>query len=363
MSLRNPFGQLAIGQLFESLLPDFILAFTFFTALSYSVLGRRFGHERAAVAMAGAIGLALASGLVWWEYANGFSVRNLGPIAIGFAVILLGMIMFQAIRQTGGSWSGALIAFGASLIVAWILGFDWPVPAEIVQTLATVGLIVGIIFFVMHIHHRGPPGRFIPAALGPELREIRHDMRDLNDDDRVGQRIDGFLYGMRRNATAFVQHPEQAPNLMAQLRQVLPAEGWLTEHMARLRERDHVLRNGHLQRIDELRHLIDRLPPEARKKAADELSARYHEQKLERRIERLDGAVAEAERRVKQLTAEAEQAAARYDYRRFNELLEAAEKLQAHNQKLLRIIERSEAKLVKIAEDLAKEFAGEEAKR
>lgn len=362
MGLGNPCGRLAIGQFLESLVPDFALAFTFFTALTYAVLGQRFGHQRSAVAMSSAIGLALSIGLVWWEQANGWSVRNLGPVAIGFAVILLAMIMFQAIRQTGGSWSGALIAFGASILVAWVLGFDWPVPAEIVQTLATVGLIVGIVMFFLHVHVRAPPGRFIPAAVAPEFREIRHDMRDLYDDDQVGQRIDGFLTGLRRRADVFVQHPEQAPNLMAQLRQILPAEGWLTERMAHLRERDHILRNGHLQRIHELRHLLDKLPPDARKKAADELSARYHEQKLEKRIERLDGAVAEAERRIRSLTQEAEQAAARYDYRRFNELLEEAEKLQAHNQKIFKIIERSEAKLMKIARDLATELAGEEAK-
>lgn len=362
MGLRNPFGQLAIGQLFESLLPDFALAFTFFTALTYAVLGKRFGHQRSAVAMSTAIGLALSIGLVWWEQSNGWSVRNLGPVAIGFAVILLAMIMFQGIRQTGGSWSGALIAFGSSITVAWLLGVDWPVPAEIVQTLATVGLIVGIVMFFMHVHVRAPQGRFVPAAVAPEFHEIRHDMRDLQDDEHVGQRIDGFLSGLRRHADTFVQHPEQAPNLMAQLRQILPAEGWLTERMAHLRERDHNLRNGHLQRIDELRHLVGKLPPEARKKAVDELSARHHELKLEKRLERLDGAVAEAERRIKQLTQEAEQAAARYDYRKFNELLESAEQLQAHNQKLFKIIERSEVKLVNIAEDLAKEFAGGEAK-
>jgi len=362
MGFRNPFGQLAIGRLFESLLPDFILAFTFFTALTYAILGQRFGHQRPAIAMSGSVGFALALGLVWWEQRHGWSVRNLGPVAIGFAVILLAMIMFQAIRRTGGSWSGALIAFGASILVAWILGVNWPMPAEIVQTLATVGLIVGIVLFVMHVHHRGPPGRFVPAAVAPELHEIRHDMRDLYDDDRAGQRIDGFLVGLRRRADTFVQHPEQAPDLMAQLRQILPAEGWLTERMARLRERDHSFRHGHWRRIDELRHLMDELPPEARKKAIDELTARRRELKLEKRIERLDGAVAEAERRIKQLTQDAERAAARYDFRAFNELLKSAEILQDHNQKLFKIIERSESKLARIAEALAKEFAGEEAK-
>ena len=42
MSAIIPFSDLFLGWLFESLLPDFALAFTFFTALTYAVLGRRF---------------------------------------------------------------------------------------------------------------------------------------------------------------------------------------------------------------------------------------------------------------------------------------------------------------------------------
>lgn len=354
--------QLPFGQFFQTLLPDFILAFTFFTALSYAVIGKRFGHQRSAIAMSAAVGLALGTGLVWWEYQNGLSVRNLGPLAVGFAVILLAMVMFQGIRQTGGTWSGAMIAFGASILVAWVLGADWPVPTEIIQTLATVGLIVGIVLFVMHLHGRAPHGQFIPAQVGPELAEVRHDMHDLYEDDRVGDRIDSFLVGLRKRADVFVQHPEEAPNIRAQLRKIFPAEGWLTERMARLRELAHKMRSGHFARIHELRGMMDKLPPEARKKAADELSARYHELKLEKRMERVDGAVAETERRVKQLTQDAEQAAARYDYRKVNDLLEEAEKLQAHNQRLFKIIERTEQKLLRIAEELAKRYAGGEAK-
>ena len=73
MSFDNSFSTLGIGRLFETLLPDFVLAFTFFTALTYAVLGRRFGHQRPAIAMSAAVGLALASGLVWWEHRNGAS--------------------------------------------------------------------------------------------------------------------------------------------------------------------------------------------------------------------------------------------------------------------------------------------------
>lgn len=357
MSFANTFSMPAIRPLLESLLPDFVLAFTFFTALSYAVLGRRFDHQRPAVAMSAAVGLALAIGLVSWEYQRGWSVRNLGPIAIGFAVILLAMIMFQGIRQTGGSWAGAGIAFGASILVAWVLGFDWPIASEIVQTLAIVGLIVGIVAFLVHMHGRGPPGHFIPTSVQPELADMRHDMRDLYEDRHVGEKIHGALFGLRKETDVFVEHPQEGAKILHQLRRVLPAEGWLTERLARVRERAHHVRKGHAARIDELRHIIKRLPVAARKKASRELSARYDELHFDKRLERLDKAVAENERRIKELTLEAQQATSRYDYRRLAELLEDAEKLQTHNEKLFKTIDRTERKLVRIAEDLAKEYS------
>jgi len=67
-------------ELFETLLPDFVLAFTFFTSVCYAVLGKRFGRQRPAIAMSATIGFALAVGLVWWEEANDFSIRDLGPV-------------------------------------------------------------------------------------------------------------------------------------------------------------------------------------------------------------------------------------------------------------------------------------------
>jgi hypothetical protein len=362
MALDSPFSDLAIGRLFESLLPDFILAFAFFTALTYAVLGQRFGHQRPAIAMSAAVGLALASGLAWWEYDHGWSVRNLGPIAIGFAVILLAMIMFQGIRQTGGTWSGALLAFGASILVAWILGADWPVPGEIVQTLAIVALVVGIVLFVIHLRGPGHPVSFVPPSAGRELSDVRHDLHDLRKDERVGEQIDSFLVDLRRHTDIFVRHPDDAPNILAQLRRILPAEGWLTQRVAQLRERAHHWHKGHLARLDELKHLVGKLPPEARKQAAEEMAARYEELKLDQRLERLDWAVAESEKRIRQLTLDAEQAVARYDYGKVNELLEAAERLQTQTDKLLRIIDRTEQKLGKVAQDLAKKYAGGDAK-
>ena len=72
-------------------------------------------------------------------------------------------------------------------------------------------------------------------------------------------------------------------------------------------------------------------------------------------MERLDVAVAENERRVKTLTTQAQEALARYDYPALNNLLEAAEKLQGHNEKLFKLIDRTEQKLAKLVKNVAEE--------
>jgi hypothetical protein len=85
--------------LMESHLPDFVLAFAFFTSMFYAMLGKRFERQRPAIAMSAAIGFALSTGLVWWEQANDFSIKNLGPIAVGFAILLLAFVMYQSVRM------------------------------------------------------------------------------------------------------------------------------------------------------------------------------------------------------------------------------------------------------------------------
>lgn len=357
MAFADPLSLFPIGPFFESLLPDFILAFTFFTALVYAVLGKRFDHQRSAVAMAAAVGLALASGLVWWEYQRGWSIRNLGPIAVGFAVILLGMIMFQGIRQTGGSWAGAGIAMGASILIAWVLGVDWPVAPAVIQSLAIVGLLAGIIAFFLHRHVPSSGYRWVPAHVEPEIAGIQHDMSDLDEGRRVDRRIGGALTHLRARTDSLAVHHEEAPDFMAQLQRILPAEGWLTERLAALRARAHVIQKGHLARIDELREAIGKLPRYARKRAEQELAARYEELHMDQRLERLNAAVAENERRIRELTREAEAAVVRHDYRKLADLLDAARKLQEHNAKLFKLIERGERKLMDAARRIAKDAA------
>jgi len=272
-------------------------------------------------------------------------------VAVGFAIIVLAGVIYQSIRHVGGNWAGAGIAFGACILVGWTLGIDWPVRAEIVQTLAGAALTVGVLAFL--IHRKGALGHFPQAS--HELSDVRHDMSDLHEDRRVGNMLGHGFRRLRKKASSLFDHPEGADDVMLQLKRMLPAEGWLTERMARLRAKAHLIRRGHVARIKELRGGLARMPPEAKRRISREMVTRYSELKLDLRLERLDKAVAENERRIRELTRSAQQNLQRHDYRELVNILEDASKLQAHNAKLLRTIERTEAKLVTAAKRIAQQ--------
>ncbi len=342
----NPFEDLPISELFETLLPDFVLAFTFFTSVCYAVLGKRFGQQRPAIAMSAVFGFALSVGLIWWEQANGFSIKDLGPIAIGFAIIILAFVMYHAIGQVGGSWAGAGIALGASILVAKVLGLKIPLDSEVILTVMIVALIVGILSFMSHRHYNYPKLQYNR----PFVRDIRHDMSDLYRNKHLSNRLATKMRNIRHDAETLQEHPEEAGDILQQLRKVLPAEGWLTQRMAQLRAKAHRIRNGHIARLKETRHLVAKLPTSAKKKVSAQLADRYrHIIGIDTRLQRLDRAVAENERRIYQLTRKAQKYTTRSDSRKLRDAIKTAEKLQRHNTRLFKIIVRTEGKLTRAA--------------
>jgi hypothetical protein len=76
---------------------------------------------------------------------------------------------------------------------------------------------------------------------------------------------------------------------------------------------------------------------------------------IETRLERLDRAVAENERRIRQLTNDAQAHTDRYEHQQLCDDLKAAQRLQHHNSRLFKIIERTEQKLSAIAKQVAQE--------
>jgi len=352
MRLEDWWHHWHLEELLESYLPDFILSFSFFTSVVYVALGKRFEQQRPAIAMSAAIGLALSLGLVWWEQANDFSIKNLGPIAVGFAILLLAFVMYQCIRQVGGSWAGAGITIGASIVIAQLLGIPVPIDPQIIQTIIVVALIFGLLAFMSHRHHL-----HLPVNLSrPALPDIKHSMADLYRQRHLSKGLDHSLRRLRKTANTLYEHPEEAGDILRQVKRMLPAQGYLTERMAQLRTKAHQIRNGHIARLAETKQAFAKLPTSAKKKAAAELTARYSRMVgVDARLERLDKAVAENEKRIRELTAKAQEYTAKYDYQQLCHTLKAAQKLQHHNSKLFRIIQRTEHNLSAIAKAVAKE--------
>ena len=353
MRLERLFGDLNLYDFIESLVPDFVLAFAFFTSLAYAVLGKRFDQQRPAIVMSASIGFALSIGLVWWERANGLSVKNLGPIAIGFAILVLSFIMYNSIKQIGGSWAGVGITVGACILIAQVLQLNIPIDSEIIQTITVVALIIGIIAFLSRTHSTS--GFRLPKV-SAKLPDVRHSMADLHRDRRLSKKLSTNMRILRKEAGNLNEHPQDAGNVSVQLKRMLPAEGYLTERMAQLRAKAHQIRNGHIARTEETKGVFSKLPVSAKKKAAVDMVASYNQLiGIDTRLERLDKTVAENEKRIKDLTQQAQQYTARHDNQKLVTCLKVAEKLQKHNSHLFKIIDRTENKLTAIAKKIAAE--------
>ena len=342
--------------LFETLVPDFVLAFAFFAALTYSILSRHFGRQRTAVVMSGALGFALAIGVVWWEHDYGWSIRNLGPFAIALAVLVLGIVLYRAVQRQGGSLAGFGLAVGACILVVWLFGASWPTAGDILLMVAVVAMMVAIV--TLHFRSGGHRARpfCLPTIPRAAIADTRSELADIKRDRRIGHRLWKGFRRLRKDADLLVDHPEERRDVLLQLRRMLPAEGWLTERLAQLRGRAHRTRNGHLARLEETRDICRKLPASAKKKAAANMITRYQQLiGIDDRLERLDRAVAENERRIRLLTREAQGVVSRYEFQKVDDLLKRAEHLQNHNNKLCKLISRTEKQLVKISKQTAKE--------
>ncbi|HBG27638.1 MAG: hypothetical protein A2Y10_10450 [Planctomycetes bacterium GWF2_41_51] len=336
----------------KSLIPDFVLSFAFFTSLAYAVLGKRFEKQRPAIAMSVSIGFALSIGLVWWERANELSIVNLGPIAVGLAILVLSFVMYQSIKQVGGTWAGMGITIGACIIIAQLLQINVPVDSQIIQTITAAALIVGLIAFLSHT--RSGSFHFPQGSTRPP--DVRRSMADLYRDRHISNNLSKNMRNLRKETNSLNEHPKDAGNVLLQLKRMLPAEGYLTERMAQLRAKAHQIRNGHIARLEETKQVFAETPVPAKKKASAEMAASYNQLVgIDSRLERLDRSVAENESRIKELTRQAQQYTARYDFRKLTDCLKAAENLQKHNSQLFKLIGQTENKLSAIARKIASE--------
>lgn len=343
----------------DPLLLDFTLAFVFFVALLYSLFKPRFGEHRSVVAMAVTVALALAVGLVWWEREHAWSVRDLGPLALLLVLLLVAAALWRAFR--GHGWAMvAVIAVLAMLAMAWLSPRMWPEAVALIQTILGTVVVLAILAFLWHLEGRGHRRARAPA---PRVQRAAVSKRRAETDknQRVGKWIGQSLKKVREDTARARDNPKQRTDVLLQIRRMLPAQGWLTTRMARLREQAHLVRNGHLARLKECRAALERMPVESRQRASVQMVERYRALVgLDTRLERLDKAVAECELRIKQVTQEAETAVSRNEFPRVHKLLKYAEALQKHNSHLFKKIDQTERVLGEIVRDVLRRTSPDE---
>ena len=164
--------------------------------------------------------------------------------------------------------AGVGVAIGTCILVACVFGASWPIDADVVLTIAILALMIGL--FTLHLRARqhGPRLRSLPTFSRAELIDVRRDVHDLKVDRRVGGKLRRGFRRLRREVDDIEDHPEQRNDVMLQLRRMLPAEGWLTERLARLRKKAYQIRNGHVARLEETRRVCAKLPASSKKKTA-----------------------------------------------------------------------------------------------
>lgn len=350
----------------SGLLPDFLLAACFFSALAFAVLGKRLGHRRAAAVMSATLGLAMGLGLVAWEWRTGWRVVDLGTIAVGFALIVLSLVLYQAMKQVGGTVAGAATAIGAALTIGLVL--DLPVlrRSDLLPGVVLVAAIVAMAGLLLH--HRqntaswtAPSFRFTPTGAGePMLASVkpwkerrndeRVDVRDLREartaSDAMRHELDAALHLQ----PLVDDRPEAWEAARMHLQRALPAAGWLTQKLAEFRETLKLVERGELEQIHEVQKLAKDLPPRDRRQLVVDVRRRLRVLRMAQRLDRLDGAVAELERRVQTLTR---QAISDLDARNAEAIpgrLDAANRLQRQVARLLEQMERSRQRLLREAE-------------
>jgi hypothetical protein len=333
-----------------SLLPDFVLAFAFFTAVSYSTLYDRFKH-RSTVVIAVALGLALSLGLIWWERENNLSLLHLGPLALAIFFLVLALALFPALKKAGGLWAGILLTAAVLFLVAQPFQITLPIdPARIFTTMGVI-LIFG---FLLLLIHKSKPFYSPPTlpAVKPDQPSLNRQFRERHLSDQLSRRMSG----LKKEARSLIDRPEDVSDIAKQIQQMLPAQGYLTEKMAQLRAKAHQIRHGHIARLEETKQVFQSLPTSAKKKAAGELVLRYNQMiGIDTRLERLDQAVAENEKRIRQLTLLARKQVRQNDHQKLYYTFKSAEKLQKHNSRLFKIIDRTEKKLSALAQQIAQQ--------
>lgn len=363
---------------------DFLIALVFFTAVTYAVLGRRLGHRRAAAAASAALGFALSLAMVAWEVQTGRRIADLGPIAVGLAVIVLALVVYHTMRQIGGRWAGVLTAVGAAALIGQVLSLPGlsNLLNGVVLPLAGIGLMTAGLIRLMHDRHTAFPSQPVQGVApwgsrqpspsqNTTIQQALDDQRDLEDtkqqvhaiDDihRITGRIEETLRQADRMGKELPAQPELARLIRRQLDSLLPASQEITRRLAQLRSHTELVRRGHLGKIRRLAPQVPKLDPRAAREASKELRDVYEQASLGQRLDRLDRAAVLTQQRITQTVEEVRRSLDAARYHEAASSLHRAQHLGHQARKLIDQIDKQYKHILKLAIDAARQARKNEA--
>lgn len=313
--------------------------------------------------------------MVAWEINSGWRIADLGPIAAGFALIIIAAVVYYAMQKVGGRWAGVLTALGAAALIGQVLSLPGlsGLFHGVLLPLAGIGLLAAGVMRLMHHQQSFSPLRSAPfdvplqsplassptynSAQAPvdEVRESQDQVHAIDDVHRLADRIERSLSDAERWGRALPAQPDLAKLIRQHLATLLPATQDITRRLAQLRAHTERVRLGHLAKIRRIAPQVPRLDPLAARAASQRLRDLYREARLGERIDRLDRAAVLAEQQITQTLQAVDQLldAARYDEAASR--LHQAARLGKQTRKLIHQIEKQQKHVLALAIDSARQ--------
>jgi len=345
-----------IRQLTSGYIPDFLIAFTFFTSLCFAIFRKRFNHRSAEAGLSISLGLALATGLVWWEHDHNLSIRNTGSIGILLSLIVICTVIYKTAKHSGSKPAAIIITLAAILT---FVSLNKSLTINLADLYALIFAMILLGFIILAVKNITSEACFHNLGLAhtPTQLELPDEtIKRIHRDRGLNFNLDKHLRKLKNEANLLKRDPAKAPKLYQLISSLLPAEGYLTQRMASLRTKAHKIRSGHIARLNETKSLTKHLPPTRLAQASAKLISTYHKElDMEKRLERLDTAVATNEKKIIEMLRRARALSLAHRFKDIPDLIKQAEKLQHQNVHIFKIIERSEQKLSKLAQRIAKQ--------
>jgi hypothetical protein len=254
----RPLEYLDISKLYESysVFIDFAIYLMVFVGISQITLGSRF-QGKGGKAITIAIGISLALALAISERYLGFSLRSLGPIAVGIFLAILSVMIYRLIKQLGGDFavSGSL----AYIIILLFLTATMPSFFAWINKntpLLGLGLVIGFFWAAYKVISHLFRGKKLSEKLGEKFKEAKTE-----SDAEITQmnRSKGFQRSQIKPITkqAF-KTSDQILNELAEILKSIEKYGHLPEARAEIKKQIDKIMPEQMELMETLKTLQTR---------------------------------------------------------------------------------------------------------